>query len=539
VRKAYWQNGLTELLSRVEGSAPYSALIQVKNKQVDVKLDSSLQGLALHLPTPLRKTKAENLPLHVELTNLPVDSAMGAAARDELNISLGKVLQAHYVRQKNADANSWSVIRGGIGVNAPAPMPESGVAAYFELASLNMEDLQTLLPDKASAPVSADNTAQRTDHVDLGLAQYLRLDEIAAHAIELTFLGKKLDQVVFGASRMNDVWQANIDSKQITGYLTWHDNERNLGYVTARLGSLVIPETAANDVVDLLQNKTIHTSMPGLDVIADNVELFGKKLGRLELQAKNIHASSTATRTEWQIDKLSLANADALLTAEGKWINNTDSSVSDSSISQTSMKYQLDLNNAGKLLDRFGYARVIAGGKGKLTGEINWSGSPYSLDTPTLSGKIRLDLQAGQFLKVEPGAAKLLAVLNLQALPRRLMLDFRDVFSNGFAFDGITGNAQIEHGVVKTDNLKMRSVSATVLLGGTADIAAETQNLHVVVAPEVNAGAASVVYGLAVNPVIGVGTFLAQLFLRDPLMKAFTFEYQITGPWKEPNVVKL
>ena len=83
------------------------------------------------------------------------------------------------------------------------------------------------------------------------------------------------------------------------------------------------------------------------------------------------------------------------------------------------------------------------------------------------------------------------------------------------------------------------SVSAAVLLSGTADIAHETQDLRVVVVPEVNAGAASVVYALAVNPVIGIGTFLAQLFLRDPLMKAFTFEYQVNGSWKEPNVVKV
>jgi uncharacterized protein YhdP len=78
-----------------------------------------------------------------------------------------------------------------------------------------------------------------------------------------------------------------------------------------------------------------------------------------------------------------------------------------------------------------------------------------------------------------------------------------------------------------------------VLMDGTADIAREAQDLHVVVIPEINVGAASVVYGLAVNPAIGVGTFLAQLFLRDPLMKAFTFEYQVTGPWKDPVVTKL
>jgi uncharacterized protein YhdP len=92
---------------------------------------------------------------------------------------------------------------------------------------------------------------------------------------------------------------------------------------------------------------------------------------------------------------------------------------------------------------------------------------------------------------------------------------------------------------VKTDNLKMRSVNATVLMDGSADIAKETQNLHVVVIPEINVGAASVAYALAINPVIGLGSFLAQLFLRDPLMRAFTFEYQITGAWTEPTVTKL
>ena len=85
----------------------------------------------------------------------------------------------------------------------------------------------------------------------------------------------------------------------------------------------------------------------------------------------------------------------------------------------------------------------------------------------------------------------------------------------------------------------MRGVNATVLMDGSADIARESQNLHVVVIPEINVGAASVVYGLAVNPVIGLGSFLAQLFLREPLMRAFTFEYQITGPWKDPIVTKL
>jgi uncharacterized protein YhdP len=85
----------------------------------------------------------------------------------------------------------------------------------------------------------------------------------------------------------------------------------------------------------------------------------------------------------------------------------------------------------------------------------------------------------------------------------------------------------------------MRGLNATVLIEGMADIVQETQDLHVVIIPELNASAASVVYGMAVNPVIGVGTFLAQLVLRDPLRKILTYEYQVTGTWNDPTVKKI
>jgi uncharacterized protein YhdP len=181
----------------------------------------------------------------------------------------------------------------------------------------------------------------------------------------------------------------------------------------------------------------------------------------------------------------------------------------------------------------------LRGGEGRMSGEINWKGMPFALDLPSLSGQVKLEMSAGQFLKVEPGAAKLLSVLSLQALPRLLKLDFHDVFSEGFAFDGIVANAQINKGVLQTNDLKMRSVNATVTMEGSADIAHETQNLYVVVKPEFNVGTASVVYGIAVNPVIGLGSYLAQLLFRDPLSRALSFQYQISGSWKAPTVAKV
>jgi uncharacterized protein YhdP len=269
--------------------------------------------------------------------------------------------------------------------------------------------------------------------------------------------------------------------------------------------------------------------MPGLDVVAENFELMGKKLGQIELLANN---AAGPDGREWRIRKLTITNPDGILNASGKW-------GSPNRQSTTTLNYVLDIADAGKLLDRFGFANVVRGGAGKMDGEITWKGLPFSIDIPSLSGQVNLNLASGQFLKVDPGAAKLLSVLSLQSLPRRLAFDFRDLFSEGFAFDGVIASANIANGLMTTENFKMRSVSAAVLMNGSIDISKESQNLHVAVLPEINIGAASVVYGLLVNPVIGLGSFLAQLFLRDPLMQAFTMEYRISGPWKDPVVTKL
>jgi uncharacterized protein YhdP len=129
-------------------------------------------------------------------------------------------------------------------------------------------------------------------------------------------------------------------------------------------------------------------------------------------------------------------------------------------------------------------------------------------------------------------------VLSLQALPRRLTLDFRDIFSAGFAFDFLRGDAKIVKGVASTNHLQMKGVNAAVLMDGSADIARETQNIRVVVVPEISAGTAALV-ATAINPVIGLGTFLAQAVLSKPLILAATQEFQIDGTWTDPKITRV
>jgi uncharacterized protein YhdP len=202
------------------------------------------------------------------------------------------------------------------------------------------------------------------------------------------------------------------------------------------------------------------------------------------------------------------------------------------------MNFKLDIADSGALLARFGMRDVVRQGKGRMEGQVSWVGSPLALDYPSLGGQFNVNVESGQFLKADPGLAKLLGVLSLQSLPRRLTLDFRDVFSEGFAFDFVRGDVRIEQGIASTNNLQMKGVNAAVLMEGRADIARETQNLKVVVVPEINAGTASLV-ATVINPAIGLGTFLAQMFLRRPLIEAATQEFTIDGTWSDPKITKL
>jgi uncharacterized protein YhdP len=112
------------------------------------------------------------------------------------------------------------------------------------------------------------------------------------------------------------------------------------------------------------------------------------------------------------------------------------------------------------------------------------------------------------------------------------------VFREGFAFDNLSGDVAVAQGVARTNNLRMRGAQAAVLMEGSADLARETQDLRVVVVPEIDASTASLAYAV-INPAIGLGTFLAQWFLRRPLMQAGTREFHVTGGWADPKVERV
>ncbi len=519
-----YTGSLGKLMKKLSGSMPYTLSIvhkaQSKSGYPDVLWESDMKGFGINLPEPLGKSKSDSRKLHVTANALETS---GKTKRDTIKISYGSTSAAHYERQKVN--RTWQLTRGGIGINTK-PVLRQGVFLNLRMKDLNVNTWLDILNElMATGNKSAGNKNENSE-----AEKYVDPQQFFIQADKLTAMDFVLTDAVIRGSQKTNSWQAYINSNELKGNLIWEESAKKeeTGKLIAHFSNLVIPRSEPEKIEDIIKRDSIR-NIPTLDLIVDNLTLFDIKLGHVELVANNITHQSGR---EWRLSRLDITNPDAKLHSTGNWI------IDKTGAKKTSMVYTLDIFNAGKLLDRFGYKKILSAGKGKMTGNINWLGLPYSLDIPTLSGQMELNIGKGQFLKVDPGIAKLLGVFSLQSLPRRLTLDFRDVFSKGFAFDEIVARVDIDKGIAKTENMTMKGVQATVLMNGSVDIVKETQDLHVAILPEINAGAASLVYSL-INPAVGVGSFLAQLFLQNPLSKTFTYEYQITGSWTEPNIKKV
>jgi len=526
-------SAIARVAAAFSGQTPYRVGINLLHGKTELLVTSNLVGLASDLPAPFHKAAETSLPLRFQLT--PVADA-GSPARDTLRLDLGSLLQLQYLRDVSGD--SARVLRGGVGLLEPAPQPASGVAAVLNLGKFNVEAWERLLEGiklpASSGPASTPGDGAGYFPTSIGL----RVEE-------LQYGSFRWNHLVAGLSQDGPWWRANLDAEQASGYLEYRPPRGapgSAGRIYARLSRLSLPRTGEEGApVENLLSPSVLT-VPGLDVVVEDFNLRGKSLGRLELEAVNRQAGdpsadSRSLLREWRLTKLALTTPEARLSASGIWAAPaaaTPASVA-ASARRVEFDFKLDLDDSGALLQRLGYGKVLRGGKGAMSGQVVWLGSPMSLDFPSLSGQINMALASGQFLKVEPGVGRLLGVLSLQALPRRLTLDFRDVFDKGFAFDDITGDVQIAQGLAKTSNLRMRGVQAVVLMDGQADIDKETQDLRVVVIPEISAGGAALAVA-AINPAIGLASFLAQYALGKPLAAANTREFSVTGTWADPKV---
>lgn len=526
-------SALARLAEQLDGSTRFDLGLTLRDGRLSALLTSQGVGLSSRLPPPLDKLSSQNLPLRLELKPAPAGATTTRAHPESvLSLSLGQVLKAQY-QVRHLDEGPFEPVHGALLLGpdvAQQALPVSGRSVAWQLGFTDLDweawgaAIDQLEGDAASGAAPPARMGQRPVAPD-PLSAWLP-NQVNFQAERLMAAGRTWQAVQVRAQRKGQSWELDLKGTDFQGqgqYLPPRGEQPSEWAV--HFQRLVIPPSVAARMENALATES-RRQMPSLKVTVQSLTLRGKPWGRVDIEAVNRPLPQGGR--DWQMQRFDLTLPEARFKAKGDWSPTRLTQ-------QTRLDFTLEVQDGGALLGRLGMPGAVRAGQGKLVGNLGWQSSPLSPSVQTMSGQFNMNIEKGQFLKSEPGVGRLVGILSLQSLPRRLALDFRDVFSQGFAFDFFRGDIVMEKGVARTNNLQMKGVSAGVFMEGWANVNDETHDLKVLVVPELNAGTASLFYS-AVNPVAGLTSFIAQYVLRQPLIKANTDHLHIYGSWSDPVV---
>ena len=193
-----------------------------------------------------------------------------------------------------------------------------------------------------------------------------------------------------------------------------------------------------------------------------------------------------------------------------------------------------------ELLKVFGYANTIKGGKLNGNMQAAWPGTPMDFAPAILDGKLSIRVKDGQLLDIDPGAGRALGLLSLARLPKRLKLDFTDLFGEGFNFEQIKGNFVLDYGNAYTNDLVIDGPAARIDITGRVGLAERDYDELVTVTPYLDSSlplAGAIVGG----PAVGVAALVAEQLLDGKLglNQMAREQYTVVGSWDAPEVTRI
>ena len=467
-----------------------------------LEVASDLYGLTLDLPRPLWKPRYSRRPLLVKKT-------LREGAPTMLDYDPGVHIQLHTGQDQRLEKLDIT-----LGEGFPNRPTQPGINLWGFIDKLALEEWRDTI-------VSFASNADAEPGFFTSAAINVELETGRLHLLNRSFRDSAVQ-----ASRINGNWRAAIQGEQLAGevYLPRHPSPDNR--VEINLDKLVLGKPADGNGAGDADPK----HLPPL-----RAEIADLTYGDLQLGAMQLAATPTANGLSFE--EIGFATEDMTINGSGLWEKPFNRNRSNFTIN-------LHADKLHRMLNTFGYDDTgIKAGKTDITINAGWDGSPdeFSLDKSAGSFEIRVD--KGRLLEVSPAAGRLFGLLSIQTLPRRLTLDFTDLFGKGLAFDRIRGNFNISNGNAYTNNLHLKGPSVDVLISGRTGLTAQDYDQLVTVTPQFADNLP--IAGVLLGPVgIGVGAFLYlanNVFdgIKDNIDGILSHQYTITGNWYNPRIEKL
>ncbi|HET7064026.1 MAG TPA: AsmA-like C-terminal region-containing protein, partial [Rudaea sp.] len=479
----------------VEGSANWSVAFSAdggtSNSQ-HLLLTSDLRGIALTLPAPLNKAAGAVLPLRLSL-GLPFSGG-------SVDLQVGDLLRMHGRLPAGSSPFSARVTLGG---DTEEAVPRSGMTIGGKTSSL---DLSGWL-DFATSGRSDDGNGTVLNSIDL-------------HADSMSAYGRDFGPTRFTLGRAADGLDMGFTGTGVEGTLHVPATDLRKHGVTAQFARLYWPELNDPDTGSVTSGEN-PASVPPLHIHISDFRLGDKNFGESVVETYPIAGGS-------HFEQVSTHSSNIEMRAHGDWTGRPGSDTSTFSI-------EMSAHNIGRMLDAFGYAGVIDGGATVAHIEGSWSGPPSSFALTRLDGTLKTSIKKGRIPDADPGSARVLGLFNLAAIPRRLAFDFGDLFKTGFSFDSIDGTFTLKDGNAHTDDLKVLSPTADMLLKGRMGLKDKDWDQTIQVTPHVG-GTLAIGGALIAGPVGAAAGALIQGVFNKQINSVARAEYKVSGSWDNPKV---
>jgi uncharacterized protein (TIGR02099 family) len=461
-------------------------------------LTSDLGGLGVGFPAPLEKpaTVAESFRAEVDYDGADAIQ-LRAATRDARAL-------ARFVQQDDA----WTVERGALRFDGRA-------AALPDQAGLRIEGAIERVDLSAWLALRADVEAPRWRARDVLAAANVRIGSLGIWGYDFADVRGLLVRTDAG-------WQVDVAGPDAEGRLVIPYDATGDAPFVADLKTLSVRERGQMDA------RTGDTADPRR-IPAIDARVGALTYGHFALGETRLHA--TRDPDGLRIETLVSQSDSHRGELSGSWLKRPEGEV-------TAVDFTLTTSDVEATMHAFGYPNAMTGTRGFLRGNLEWPGHPERDALTRASGSLRIELEDGQVLNVEPGAGRLLGLMSIAALPRRLALDFSDLTDKGLAFDSITGDFELDRGSARTDNLLLRGPAAEVGIAGRTDLGTREYDQTAVVTG--NLGASLGVAGaLAGGPAVGAALLLFSQIFKEPLKGMTRGYYRISGSWDDPVVERL
>ena len=495
----------------VTGSGDYTARVRFPQAGVsdspplEIEVESDLQGFAVNLPAPLGKPADDALPLGLTI-GFPESGVITSAA--VMGDAVGWIGEF-----RRADAR-WDFDRGTLAFGGTAAEQAAlrGLHIVGHVEELRVDEWLSQTASEAGAVRVGD----RIRAIDL------TVDNLHAY-------GQHYSDHRLTVDRGGNRWFVHAEGDKLNGDITIPYDFSGQEPVTVEMQTLVLPgpATDASPVLPAAPDSIDPRQLPPVSVKVAEFGIGERRLGAVDAEFVRVPEGLRAESVTARDESFEIAGS-------AGWV------VDDSAggVPHSYVKAKLKSSNVEKTMDRLSYDAGIEAGDMQLDVDVSWPGAPRRDFLNDLEGSLAVRLGSGQLNEIEPGAGRVFGLMSVVALPRRLSLDFRDVFDKGFGFDEIRGTFDIERGEASTCDLSLSGPAAEIVIIGSADIASSEYNQTALVSANVG-NTLPLVATVVAGPQVGAALLIFSQIFKKPLQEVGQAYYGIDGTFEEPVVERV